>query len=242
MATIKQDYLADTAVASETYDGVEVNRVILVQGFSTTGLARLQEALAASGIPAIGAACPVTEWAALKVVSRRAEMVDALTARVYIDYRETLEGATVMAIQSTLTSVKTNKDRTGALMVVTHNGIDQAVELDVQRPVVSITYERDEATLPLEDALELVGTVNNSTFEGLDAGTVLLTGMSATPNDRGNKFRVRYEVTHNVDGWASLAYWIDPNTGRPPATLVDGVGTKTFTQFDSANLTGIITP
>lgn len=207
------------------------------------------EALSATGVPAYGAACPVTGYEYLKVVDQDVVMLDALMAKVTSVYRKPTAqeqpdpandtGATVKTIRVSLTSVRTNKDRNGDLMVVTHNGIQQVAEMDVQRPVVVLTYERRENARPLTRAITLVGTTNNATFEGCSAGTVMFTNLEASTKDGGTTYDVRYEFTYNPYGWAPVAYWIDPDTGRPPADLVDGVGIIEYEQYDPGNHAGM---
>lgn len=245
MAALLQDYMADSCTLRRSAEGTEVVRAQLIGDFVSVDFGRLVEAMEAEGVPAYGAVCPLPSLDALKVVDQQVEIIDPKIVRVISTYRKpkanekpdptTDTDGPEKSITCSLTNVKTNRDVTGADMIVSHTVeavvVTQSVEMEVQRPVAVLKYTRRESTLPLSRAVEKLGCINSDVFDGCAIGTVMFSNISATTRNGGANFDVSYEFTYNPFGWTSLGYWIDPKTGRPPADLVPGVGIISFSQY-----------
>ncbi len=249
MASIVQSNLPDGTRLEQTDQGYQLTIVHEVTGLTGTGADRLYDALSATGIPAYGSASTITGLTALKVVSRTVEPSGVTNARVTIVYRKPTpeeqpdptndDDAPVETITASLASVKTNLDYNGALITVTHNGVSQNAEVEKQLPVVVMKYRRRETQRPFTRAIDNVGKTNNTTFEGRAARTVLCTNITGESDDGGATYTVDYEFQYVPETWDALVYWIDPETNRPPADLVDGVGYKRVQIYDTADFAGL---
>ena len=249
MASIVQSNLTDGTRLEQTDQGYQLTVTYEVTGLTGSDGARLYDALSATGIPAYGAACTITGLTALKVVSRSVDPSGGTNARVTVVYRKPTaeeqpdpaddDDPPVETITASLASVKTNLDYNDALITVTHNGISQNAEVEKQLPVVVMKYRRKETQRPFTRAINNVGKTNNTTFEGRAARTVLCTNVTGESDDGGATYTVDYEFQYVPETWDALVYWIDPETNRPPADLVNGTGYKRVQIYETADFAGL---
>lgn len=239
---VASDLISETRI-SEGPKGYELTRVFEITGLTGSGADRLKDALGATGLPVRGDASAITGLTALKVIERTVEPSAGTGARVVCVYRKPTpeeqadpssdDAATVKTISASLSSVKTNLDYNDALITVTHNGITQGTEVDKQLPTVVFKYRRRETQRPFTRAVDYVGKVNLSSFEGKATRTVLCTSINGDSDDGGVTYLVDYEFQFLAETWDALVYWIDPDTNRPPSDLVVNVGYKRVQIYDT---------
>lgn len=147
-------------------------------------------------------------------------------------------GDGVTTIGSVTESVETEFDRLGAEITVKRNvesgDIIQPVAFRKAFPVIE--FSRLEENSPRSRAQTHVGTINSTTWNGYAVGTVLCTAIVGTTRDSGQSYDVRYEFEYRSQGWDATVVFIDEDTGRPPAGLVEGVSKKSDIElYDSSN-------
>jgi hypothetical protein len=238
MATASVSDIVEEAIAERDAEGVRVTRVFHVTGFTGAASQRPFEAETATGIPTYGSAHP--DIAPLLVVNKSVRMIDADNARVVVTYRRPRENqkpdpadndeTPTLTMSVSLVEITSNKDATGADILVTYDGISQSAEVTKQLPLITFRLSRREQDHPTLRALDCVGKLNNASFtiggQSLAAGTVLCSNISTRTDDNSETFFVEYEFQYFAAGWEVVVYYIDPDTGRPPADLVAGTGIK----------------
>lgn len=250
MATINTTDTIESAALEQSGEGYNVTRRFLVEGITgATGPERCLDALSASGIPAYGAACPgASPLSSLKVVSRSVEPISMTQAWVNITYRRptrkerpeptTNSEAPTRRLGASVEAQDTNKDASGALMTVVHNSISQVATVSVQKPTLSLSFDRKEIDNPEQRAKDYVGKVNDDTWEGGAAGTWLCTRIDSSTDNDGVSYNVSYEFLYNAATWNATVYWTDED-GRPPFDLDPLIGIKSYAVYPEADFTAL---
>lgn len=212
-----------------TAEGWEFTRIALVTGLTGLGASKIRAGTQVSGFPAIGDSHPDVPEAKLVDVAGEAESTQVV--RYVLTYRE--KGVTpTIRVGSALGQVTTNLDKDDAELVVEHNGKSVIAEASVLRPEMNISLEIqiDDGDLPDEPgeiAKDFVGKVNEAGWTidpTADEGTWLCTSIEWESPDNGATWIGRFEFQFRAEGWGQRIYWIDPESGRPPADLVEGTG------------------
>lgn len=137
--------------------------------------------------------------------------------------------------------------RDGTQAVVEYNGRQQGGELSVSKPTPGFEFEVIEMTDdPAQLADAWIGVTNSTAFMGRAPGEWMVAdadyevALRFQPG-RTDRYRFRWRIEGNPDGWDPTAVYKDPEQGIIPADLVDGTGIKTFEYYDRSNLAALAT-
>lgn len=121
----------------------------------------------------------------------------------------------------------------------------QGGEIQVQYPAANFQFEGFlNTTMPGAFRDLIHGMVNSITFLGKSPRTWLCAEVGyhcvglAVPIGGGMKvprYKFNFEMLYNPDTWDNTVVFIDATTGKPPANLVPGVGTKIIPYLPSVN-------
>lgn len=229
--TVTPDIAEGTSFA-HTSGGVVATRVFKV--LATAG-ETLREIIVDPAIPQYGELHPYTSYTPDYMVESFAAVATNITVRaegndpgvfiVTANYempspisREASEDAdqAIIRVGSTVAATKTQKDKTGAQIVVALTGQpNQVGEVDVQVAETVIEFERKESASPTAKAAANVGFVNSVTVGGYSAKTLLCLGILGDSSDGGQTWMVRYSFQYRPTTWAATIVYIDPETDRP---------------------------
>lgn len=163
-------------------------------------------------------------------------------------------------VSTTLNQLTTNFDGGGNQMFVEHqyppreNGVElpltkQTGEAAIMVPTTSVNYMRRESVSPLSKARQYVGKTNSTRIFGDPARYWLCTGLGGPSDDGGLTYNVTYSFQRAephaiagfdvVPGWDAIIVFIDPTTGKPPASDRGGpvkpIGLKGYVMYLSIN-------
>jgi hypothetical protein len=177
--------------------------------------AKIYNALQAAGVPAYGEPHPVIPD--IQVIDRQASAItgDPDKVKIRISYGvpteedETEEEAAAgnISLTTSLTTEFEFRDINDELMEVSFVGTSefgftistQYGSADVQRPQLTITFDRTEAELPKATIKDYLGTVNSVAWSGFPAKTWLCSAINAR-EDKG-EFKVSYTFVYNEKTW-----------------------------------------
>lgn len=104
-------------------------------------------------------------------------------------------------------------------------------------PSMTIVVTRREAASPGDTAKQFVGKVNDGPWSldsTANARQWLCTSITGRSEDGGLTYTVVYQFERR-ETWDLGIYFINPDTGKPPADLVDGVGIKQVQLYTEAD-------
>jgi len=248
VATVKID-LVDGHRATLTRRGWEnVDRLALVSGVTGSAHERLKAAADALAElePAIeiGAEHPSLPNLYLERIEPEALATDTAKLRLVYQRPEagrSIVGETLIETGATLAEVETNVDIDGTVMEVLYvkggTSYRQGGTVSVARPQRTLVITRTEADDPDAKADGYVGHLNESPWRGHAAKTVRCNAIVGTSRDGGDTYQVRYEFERGSPPhyWKKTIVYRDPETGRPPDDLVEGLGIKHYEQYPLAN-------
>ncbi len=151
----------------------------------------------------------------------------------------------VIQISSSISTVKTQRDKDGNPIIVTLAGQpDQLGEVEIQTPVLSISFERKEATSAITKAI-----ANDTHVNSVDVGifaprTLLCVGIESTSQDNGYSWQITYSFQYKADTWDATVVYIDPETDRPHKNvdLVTHDGELVVEVFQTADFSSLDLP
>lgn len=250
MSTVVEDTIDGSTISVDKDEGYQATRAFIVYDVAGSASARLYNAMEDAGVPSLYAAHPAV--ASICCYSKSASPVnsDSTQFRVVCNYKAFTfgysGGATQekcqIAIGSSVQSVQTTKDKDdneillGNSPSVTITEVDpdgnsitrtlkpQTGLVDVQVPQTTMRFSRKETQDTLVKSQAYVGKLNDDTFFGGAAGTVLCTRIESSSTDGGVNFDVAYEFQYRPDGWKADVVYIDPETSLPlkGANATDG--------------------
>ncbi len=104
--------------------------------------------------------------------------------------------------------------------------ISQTGEVSVQIPQKTMTVEGiKETDAPWRMSSNLIGCVNKREWLGEAAHIWMCTEVTWEYRDEGNYF-MSFTFQENPDTWNPTAVFMDANTSKPPAGLIEGIGWK----------------
>lgn len=128
--------------------------------------------------------------------------------------------------ESGLTETTTQVDNDGTPLLVEHKKETQVATMRRRLITDTLVYS---TVLSVADAntvrLVYAGAVNNAAWRGGAAGLWLCSSVRFRPIDVSSSpplWRVVFRFDLVVGGWAEDAFYVDPETGRPPDGLVAG--------------------
>lgn len=230
----------------------------------------LFSALAEAGIPAAGSTLTGVGASNLILTERNPRIVDKTTVDVDLVYEKfDNEGQSfdtpplgffTANVRVSVQQVTTNKDIDGLAVSVEHTWpsvtppelqVHPAGELSVQGgefqafiPQRSFSVEGYKITnAPWVLANQMIGRLNNAPFSGQAIHEWMCVGATwrIADNDiAANRYFMSFEFQHNPDTWNPTVVFIDPETGKPPKDLVQGVGFKTIRRNPEINFETVL--
>ena len=252
--------LIDGNAGRQTEEGLELTRIAVVTGVTGAAHKKLINALAVEGMPTIGSGHP--DLATCKLRTIELDSVTGDTIKLRLQYSQRAQGGdwypppeepAQIEVGSSLTQVETNKDIDGNLITVEYTypddykldeklqgkTIKQCSLVSRMTPETTLIFHTTEYVSPGYKSKQYTNRVNDSVWQSGDAKTWLCTGIVGRSNDGGATFKVTYTFQYREDGWDEEAMFIDPNTGRPPEDVEDGVGIKKIKSHKTANFDAI---
>jgi len=233
----------DDAELTRSADGYSATLATTITRGALTleGLARLQQAQDLAGVPQyLEAAAGVP---ALYVRSVTARPLPGGHVRVVATYGppDPLSSGTggedppgLIEVGATVSTVRTQRDSAGAPIVVSYTygrpggayygqTIEQGAEVELQVPQAQVSITRRETTRPLDRAIEYVGRVNASSWQGYAPRTWLITAITGSSDDGGESYTVRYELAYAPDTHDPTVAYRDhlEGSGEPPVDVLD---------------------
>lgn len=152
-------------------------------------------------------------------------------------------------VGASLQQSQANTDKDGNLVYTEYTDEDgkawpkQYGTFSVMVPNVTFGYSKTTTSSPGSDAIAYVGKVNTSAWKGLDAGTVLCTGITGDSEDSGTTYDCQYNFHYKAEGWKKKIIYTDPETGKPPSNIDaatnDGKSIKEIDIYDTAEFSGL---
>jgi hypothetical protein len=211
-------------VDGELFEFVDV---VYLRGLSTSATL-LQDALNNALCPKPYALYAV--GSTLRVVERRATVIDTNAVRVavtyrrlwvYPDYLRTGSGA----LETIETSRNSQDPATWTTIQVGPTGKKQCGVVQATMAQQVLRFERIvESDDPAVDQRTFLNKLNDATWYGLAAGRWLCTKLdyewlapagSVTSGGVSPAWKYVYEFTSKAYGWNPLVEWVDPETGKP---------------------------
>jgi hypothetical protein len=217
----------------------------LVVGLTATDTSIIEEALNATNIPANASYMPGNTNLIVTRRDVRINSQDPTKAEVSIQYQSIGEANATFIFSggTSLTQINTQTDRYGNQITVSHTyGSDpdpeysgqtltQGGDLPVLMPQTTLTATgRLPVAYPLEVSQFWVGSMNGNFWASGNPYTWLCTRADFRAIDlaltRPAVWEFTFEFQHKLDTWIPYAFFVDPRTGKPPAGIVIGTGTK----------------
>lgn len=254
------------AELQRTKDGIELFRTARITGTSgATAVDKLLDALATEGLPAIGDALAADKpWLRLqRIIPREGRDGEIDVGLVYSTQSDALTGSAGYArirVGAEVEQIEVKYDYLGQEYALQYHypadykaneklaGTDSEVAqarwtIDRSRRVV--TYTRTEAVSPavLQDLyLDTVNAAGWNAFPADAAGTWRCISVEAEANYGGVSWEVTYVFKHRAEGWYTVVAWEDPNTGKPPADLIEGLGWHKIVDYRQQSYTPLGLP
>lgn len=240
MADAIVDLIENIAAEEDNGRVVRLTRVALITGVtSDNGPDFVGQMLSATGLPAPGASVSVGD--SVLYLKRRVPVMseDRSQAKVTLEYvpgGTSGEGGTNILRRRGRTAIQQKqvwRDRSGAQIIVEHDGVEQGGTIDVFQPQPELVIETIETTANPESlANAWVGYVNDGTWKGEAAGVWMVSQADYEELDVGNnRWRFIWGFQANRDKWLPVARFTDPETGQPPPGLVPDEGIKAIPYY-----------
>lgn len=213
-----------------------------VTGLSGDWVSRVNTALTATGIPQPGDN-PGGVATNLYVARREVSFDEKDPTVAYVDVVYRTQGQEDLSYtlhgSARLDQIETRVDRNGSEITVTHNGDTQGAAVSVRIPATTMQATGISTLISTQTPRDVqrswMGTINDATWYGDAAGTWLITGVTFEPYDIANyKWRFTYYLQHNSDGHQPHKWYIDTETGQPPANL-DATGYGVVDWYPAVN-------
>jgi len=248
MAVVREDILKGTTGSKDIFGWKEIKRIVIVDDLGKASDPGgwenvMQEALDAAGA-VMSSAHPDVSYIYLR--DAEAEAIDKHQVKLTLTYSRVdflhsigfEDGA--VEVGASVIAQETNKDKDGNEMFLSHiypegyqrsphdTPLSAPSEADVQGhmatvmwPQVTWSVNRIESISKADlktKAKTYVGKVNNDTWDGCAAGTVLCTRIQGRSTDGGVHFNIVYEYEYREETWDHTALYIRDNGKPPPET------------------------
>jgi len=238
--------LIEGAEVIRTRDGLEYERTGTV-----SGLADIPDKYTAAFCAVLDGVGDVGAWwngtlagyqinAQLETIRLKPETSDIWNVKLSYKPKYPYEQAQI-EVGGSLAQVQTNKDVDGIPITLSYTyPVDYPLDERKRGKTITqggmvpkrinetvLTFSGREAASPLNKSIYYKGTVNNGGWVGMpDAEARTCTDITGKSNDGGETYEVTYVFEYRKDGWDETAVFINPDDGKPPQDLVDGVGIK----------------
>ena len=222
--------------------GWELIRIANVKNVSGVGSARLIIAAEAAGMPIIGDAHPSRNTAFLESIDPLSTATDIV--KLKLTYKERFDTFQIQTSNDVIQDETNFDDGLGIggdpenprIIQVQYTypddyeydenlrelKITQSALVSKFVPQRRLVFRLRELFSPEDLAAVHVGTVNESLWRGGNTRTWLCTGIDGTTSDGGIHWDNVYSFQYKRDLWQAVVIFIDPNTAKPPADLIDG--------------------
>ena len=230
----------------EVLGGVEIIRVLMVEGLTAAPQGQLLEALRDPAVPNLGNVYPgetfyfVTEREAFPAGRNKARVVLTYSNRQGTTWNQPIpigDGQDIKQFTASTVRRKEIFDNSATKMtipatVLTEGFPDYVSEADVERPAGALQFERSESAPPTQRVRDMVGTVNATSLGGGSWGakTLLFARCDGYSDDGGRVWRVTYEFRYDPQGWVHKDRFHGPD-GKVPTDAVD----HTFDIYNDIN-------
>jgi hypothetical protein len=241
MLQVKLDRVEGSSMR-QAADGLEADRIAHVTGLSGSAPDRLKQALGARGLPAVGQPHPTIANLYVHALSAEPNGPDAAVVTIrYVSRGAQAGSLPLVRIGSSLTQTTTDIDADGRRITVSYSPTGeesaertQGMRVAIRSPQTTLQFTRSEQASPLAKARRFVGRINRTAVFDSGPGTWLCTAITGQSIDGGTTFEVTYAFQHDARSWQPTVSYIDPKTNRPPADLIDGVGSRTVRVYEEA--------
>lgn len=246
MAVIS-DLVNTINVAEQEGVVVSMTRQFMVTGLTPTGLPTpADQALSNGGIPQHGEAAPGNTN--LRVASRNYTMVQDTPSAAIIDvnYKTIADYANsfIFSGGSSIQQKQTDVDRLGNRISLSYTYPSDYIIEELRNEPFSTSINESVTTphltmtatgslyvdYPNQIALDWINKVNSTYWAGAPPYYWLCTACNFRGRDVGlgrpHLWEFDWTFEFNPDSWYVVAKIIDPNTGRVPDDVIEGVGTK----------------
>lgn len=232
--------LVDGNQGNLTDSGWELIRIANVENVTGVGSERLLNAAEATGMPVIGDSHPSLATAYLERIEPISTATDIVKLRlVYKERFDTVQIQTANDVIQDETNYDTgfNSSPTAIriLQVKYTYPADYEYDANLQEKTITqsalatklvpqrtVIFRIRETFSPEDLAATYVGTVNELLWRGGPTRSWLCTGIDGTTSDGGIHWDNVYSFQYKRDLWQAVIVFIDPNTGKPPADIIDG--------------------
>jgi len=223
-------------------EGWTLFRIAHVKNVSGVGTARLLTAATATGMPTIGDAHPSKATAFLESIEPISLATDIVKLRLI--YKERFDTVQIQTSNDVIQDETNYDDGLGIggnpenprIIQVKYTypsdyeyddnlrglTITQSALVSKMIPQRILVFRKRELFSPESLAETYVGTVNSELWRGGATRTWLCTGIDGSSSDGGIHWDNVYSFQYKRDLWQAVVVFIDPNTGKPPADIIDG--------------------
>ena len=255
MSIVKPDLISESTL-TRNRNGYSVVRVYSVTGLDpASALDPKYQAILTVGVPQYGEYHPTVPG--LRVEEVLAVPDSATVVHVHVHYATPGSGNRPPQLgdapRLSVSAITTQEERsygvdaTGNVFALEatdpSTNVKQPVSVRLAVPQLSIRLLRREDQDPVPAAKAYVGTVNSNKFRNFDVGTLLCAAINAETDDAGKTYLVTYDFQYAPTSWDTLAYFIDPRTGRPKLDSSGNVLAPTvLSVLPSMDFTGLNLP
>lgn len=232
----------------ETKDGYTVERIAVINELTGTADQKLLNAISDAALPDIGDAHP--QISTIKLISKRAEVIDTNTCRVVMTYAQddnntTTQANSVARISATTSIEETKLDINGAEMSTVYTVInsalswsifDEAFIAEVERPRLVFDFTYRTGLHPIDQINQYLGKVNSAVWNGYPVDTILCSNIQVS--QEGAQYEVNFTFIYNDQGWQFTAKTEEPAgniAGTTDPDLDTVTGTKEFDVYEQVD-------
>lgn len=261
MAIVHEDIIEGTATF--TFDGWHIERVFAVTGLAGEKYDKMVTALNTLGVPALGDAHPSSQLTDcyLREAIPSLDPKDNSAVRIRLVYANATwpterQQINTLEVGGSLSQIQTNLDRFGNAITVSYTyPSDYKLDSELAGDTITtsgmvtkliperhIVKRRVEYADPSIKSQMYLGAVNHGSWNldiSATEGQWLCTQLEGVSNDGGVTWIVTYGFQCREDSWSMVVVFIDPNTGRPPADLVNNVGIKSYQEYKIRNFNAL---
>lgn len=237
------------SVFNRSIEGSTYTRKSIARGIvATNPVAQYKEVIDDAGFIAFDTVLDATRFPLYRCTGQRFDSLQCLkgstAALLTFTYRSFSVGfstdpdddgpVVVTTRDTTLVRDRTNQDKDGTIVTVTHEGDTQTPVMETDRPISTISCFRVEANEPRDRSDTHTGSVNSSLWNGYAARTVRCDGIRSEYNSGLEGYETEYRFTYRSDTWDEYVWYTD-EAGKAPQGLVVDVGYKRVRKLAETN-------
>ena len=255
---VKLDLVEGHSV-KKTTKGWEVDRIAIVTGMSGDGDARVINAMTVTGMPEILDVHPVESSVFLKEIT----LIELTNAEVKfkLTYRPPSTGSSSfvpdsLEVGASVQQTETNKDKNDTEMhtsyiykagtkrsrhdtplLVDDPPVIAGAKVPIFLPQNTYSIQKLESSSPKTKAMNYVGKINSSEFDGYPAKSLMCMAIVGRSNDGGSNYNVTYRFQYKANTWVQEVIFIKDD-GKP-AYPTDANSKKNYDIYDEINFNSL---